>query len=443
LLKFDLKAGDAADIKVTQVKLTSASSSAANYTLTADGETVKGGVSSDSDDEVTFSGLNDGAGVVLSAGESKTLYVQADISSSVTNSSGDLAVSLAADDITAEEVESGDSVDASGSDVTGRTVSFANSGTFTISEDNDSPSQARILLSNSSDQELMVLKAEADYEDLKVSKIELDNVTGTSSIAALKLYQDGVEIATENSIPGSTVEFDNLSATVAEATDSVFTIKADIAGIGNGAEDTASTDDTVSFSLATTTYEGVDSKNEDTDAGGTASKDFKVYASKVTAALASNQPTSLSDGSNEALKFTLTPDSNDNKTAQLKSVNVVYNLSGSATTSKAILYSGGTVLASSTIESAAEESGTVTLDLSAEPTGVDDISSGETYTVKFEVGASDADDKLTASISVNGGAGNDDITWNDYDTGSGGTSVSWIDLGEDSSVTSIENTINY
>jgi hypothetical protein len=218
--------------------------------------------------------------------------------------------------------------------------------------------------------------------------------------------------------------------------DSVLTVKANIAGIGSGAEDTATSGDSVSFEVATTTYEGVNSKNEKDDYNPSVSSQTNyVYASKVTAALASNQPSSLTTGNRELMKFNLTPDTNDNKTAQFTELTVNLASTGGATSSKVYLYTGSTLLASSTVSLDAGGTASPTI------TGFTDNinSSGETYVVKGDVFTDGADDTITTDINVNGGYGNDDVTWYDF---SGGASASWIDLGEDSSVTSIENSIS-
>jgi hypothetical protein len=452
LVKFTVDAGDAEDIKVTEVNLEAADSSqdltasTSNYTL-VEGEDneLETGVSASSPstggaDTVSFSDINDGNGLVVSAGETVTLYVKADITSGA--NSGNLQLSLTG--ITAETDEDGDDVTVTGDSFDGRTVSIRDKGTLTLSEDNSSIDNNHIWLSSSSDNEALKIKAEAEYEDLKITELKLNNFgAGTSSIAAIHLYQDGELIDTVNNVSGSVATFDNLDLVIDDAEDSVLSVEVDVAGIGSDAEDTAASADEISFDVATTTYEGVSSLNEKDDYVPTVSSNtYTVYASKVTAVESENQPSVLADGTKEALKFTLTPDTNDGKTAQLHTVDVDYNISGSASTTEAYLYSGSNVLASTTIPSDNGQSGTVILDLSTESTGVDNISdSGETYTVKFDVTGSDADDKLTASVDVNGGADNDDIHWNDYDEGT--PDIQWIDLGEDSDVTSIENTINY
>ncbi len=536
LAKFNLEAGQATDVKVTEVKVTGAVDNSgddivtSNYTLvTTDGTTLESGVSVDSGGDVTFSSLNDGAGLTIADGESVNLYVQADINSSV-DTDDTMTVSLAADGITVEEADSGDSIDdgnVNGNDsaVAGRKIIFKDSGTLAVSEDNSSPSQDRILLSSSQDEELMTLKAEADYENLKITSLKLksnSNTTNNGSIAALRLYKDGELVGSDESIPEATdkditmAEFNNLDVVIDDSDDSLLTIEADIAGIGSGAEDTAASGDAVRLDVADITFEGVSSKNEinrddivttswdgvdDGDATitwngkiadtssigsgltitlddgstitavqaatgdpvittcdrngnsfelpqsgssetgtttcGIPSKTNKVYASKVTAALSSSQPTSLSTGERELMKFTLTPDTNDSKDAQFTALDVNLASTGSSTCSDLYLYSGSNQLGTVTGVGLAE-GGTQTVTVYDSSDSADDISAaGETYVIKGDVTTDGADDAVTTSINVNSGTG--DVTWKDF---SGGSSVSWIDLGEDSDVTTIENPIS-
>jgi hypothetical protein len=453
LVKFTVDAGDAEDIKVTEVNLEAADSSqdltasTSNYTL-VEGEDneLETGVSASSPstpstgaDTVSFSDINDGNGLVVSAGETVTLYVKADITSGA--NSGNLQLSLTG--ITAETDEDGDDVTVTGDSFDGRTVSIRDKGTLTLSEDNSSIDNNHIWLSSSSDNEALKIKAEAEYEDLKITELKLNNFgAGTSSIAAIHLYQDGELIDTVNNVSGSVATFDNLDLVIDDAEDSVLSVEVDVAGIGSDAEDTAASADEISFDVATTTYEGVSSLNEKDDYVPTVSSNtYTVYASKVTAVESENQPSVLADGTKEALKFTLTPDTNDGKTAQLASTTVNYSLSDSDGSGLQVdyvyLYSGGQELARAASSTAVN--GAVKLDLST----ADNISSdGETYTVKLDVEGASADDKITTSLNVNGGADSDDIGWYDYDY-TNKSSIDWIDLGENSDLTQIENTINY
>jgi hypothetical protein len=443
LMKFTVDAGSAENVKVTDVGLTANSGdltvNTSNFTLVDSSDNVlETGVSAADSTTVNFSDINDGNGLIVSADETKTLYVKADITSSA---SGD--IQLALDSITAETVEDGDTVNVSGASFNGRTVTVQTQGTLTLSEDNSSPDSGHIWLSNSTENEALAMKAEAEYEDLKITDLQLDSFSaGTSSIAAIHLYQDGELVDTIDNVAGSAVTFNNIDMVIDDAEDSILSIKVDAAGIGNDAEDTASSSDEISFGVGDVTYEGVSSLNEDTDSSvSITSNAYTVYASKVTATTASNQPSTLSSGVKEALKVTLTPDTNDNKTAQLASTTVNYSLSDSDGSGLQVdyvyLYSGGQELASAASSTAVN--GAVKLDLST----ADNISSdGETYTVKLDVEGASADDKITTSLNVNGGADSDDIGWYDYDY-TNKSSIDWIDLGENSDLTQIENTINY
>jgi hypothetical protein len=474
LLRFSAAAGSSESIKMTQVALQATSSAvvltdASNYTLKAeDGTVLQSGVSSVAVaspglDTVTFSSLKNG-GYIIPEGETKIFIVTADINSTVTGAQ--IAVEMQTNGVSAEESD-GDALsttavsgEETSSDVRGRTITLRDQGTITFTVDNSSPTDGHILLSSTEDASILKFKADASYEDIVLKDLRFSisgegTTQATSSIASLELWQDGEmikEVATKDDSYGWV--FTNLEAEdviVAKDTDSIFEIKMNVAGIGDGATDTASSGADITVTLLDDTAgvvaRGYSSNNDlgatEITATSVASQKNYVYGSKVTASKASSQPTSLSTGTKEVLKFTLTPSSNDSKNASFTDFDMTVGFSGGAatTTSVAYLYSGSTLVATSSIVSTSQYTGTAT---DFKKNGVafsDEISaSGETYTVKLDLYTDGSDDQVTTSFTINGGYGNDEITWNDGVANTG--NISWIDLPEGSDVTSIENTIN-
>ena len=244
---------------------------------------------------------------------------------------------------------------------------------------------------------------------------------------------------------------------VEKDTDSIFTVKVDSASVGTGPNDTATTGDVIKLELQNVTATtdtfvealGNSSQNSlvfgDITVTSVASQNQNLYASKVIATDSGSQASTLSSGQKEALKFTLTPTTNDNKVAQFTGLNITVDLTDntggdlgiqdSGSTYAIEVYSGSTRVGYYSSTTLDKVSGLKTLTITA-----NDISSaGETFVVKVYAVAVAADDSLTASVAINGTVGADDITWTDY---SGGSSVQWIDLGEGSSITSISNTIS-
>lgn len=467
MIEFTAKAGNSSDVKLTEVNatLSGLKSNAANYTLWVDGNStpLKSGVSASGDNgTVTFSGLANG-GLTIAKGETKSLYITSDISSSVT--AANLIVSIAATGVKAEDPSNGNTVDVTASDMTGRTVSLVDHGSVKFTVDSSSMTADHIVMSGASDVEAFKMKADASDENITVKTMKFQLPDNTSdSVAKVALYQtEGSntrlvqEKTTFTTIGGHDyVVFENLNTlsqplVVNKDTDSVLTLKLSTTNIGTGANDTADSGDQISFTLAdnTTDVEAVGySSNKDlvnaditagTSGGSIVSKKQYVYANRLVATKTADQPSNLlANGEKEILKFTLTPSGNNGKTAQLTSAKINVDLTGSAKiatgTDAITLWSGSTKVGTYTAASGLG-SGTYILTIAA-----DDIASGgETYTVKVNFAGVAADDVAAASIKVNRGATNDDITWNDNKDAS--STIAWIDLGEGVSTTTIDNSI--
>ncbi len=472
LLRFTAEAGSAESAKITAVALVASSTTAnltdaANYSLFVVGDTtaLQSGVSAANatSDTVTFSSLRDG-GYTIPKSETKTFYVTADINSTVVGSQ--ITVDLADDGVTAEDSDgddiaaanvTGDDAAHTSATIQGGDVTLHTKGSIAFTVDNSSPSTAHALLSGSTDNTILKFKADASYEDITLNdlRFSVSGTNATTSIASVSLYQDGVlKKAVDTKTDAYGWVFNNLEAltspvVVKAATDSIFELKLNTAGIGTGVHDTAASGADITLTLLPTTT-GVAatgfSSNNDLVAGdititSVATQANYVYGSKVTAVESTSQPTSLSTGVKEVLKFTLAPSTNNSKEALFSGLTVNFGFTGGAatTTSIAYLYSGSTLIGTSTIIGAPTSSSASTFLSNGVAISDTILGSGETYTIKMDLTTDGADDQVTASIGVNGGRGNDDITWTDF---SGGTSVAWIDLGESSDITNIENIIS-
>lgn len=456
LLEFTVKAGNSSAVKVKEIDTTlntGDKSDASNYTLWMDGSStaLKSGVnpSGDAGSAINFTSLTDG-GVTIAKGETKTFYVTADMGSTV---AGNLILNLTANGVKAEDPSNGNDITPTFLTFSGRTVTLADHGTVAISVDSSSLKADHIVASGSTGVEVLKMKADASDENVTMKTLSFE-VTAPTAISKVALYQGSTLIQEKSTYTGTNpyyITFDNLDTlatplVIDKDVDSVLSLKVNFANIGTGANDTAASGDQVAFTAVDATAVGY-SSNKDLAAGDisfvAAGKKSYVYATKLTATKDSDQPTVLADGDKEVLKFKLTPAGNNGKTPTLKGLKVNLSMSAGIALVNAAdaitLYQGSTKIGTYTPAGAGEASGTYTLTV-ATP---DEISaSGDNYVVRANLTGAGADDKVTASVKINNGAGNDDVTWDD-NKDADVISISWIDLGEDSSTTRIENTINY
>jgi hypothetical protein len=374
-----------------------------------------------------------------------------------------MSVEMTATGVTAEDSD-GDALAAASvigdnTSVDGRNITLRTKGTITFTTASDSPSKKQILLSSQADASVLKFKADASYEDITLKDLRF-KVTGTgdnatTSIATLELWQDGTLVDEVNSDGSFGFVFSGLESletpvTVLKDTDSIFEVKMNVAGIGDGAQDTASSGADITITLVDDTVgiaaRGASSNSDLGDgeitATSVASQQNTVYATTLNAVDPGGQATSLSSGEEEALRFKLTPSTNASKTAKLKAVTVNYSESGAVDVYGFKLYNGsGTEVASSTAGvSTPDGSGSVALTLTG--TGDDIAGAGETYIVKVFSNSADADDKVNVDIDINGNGGSgDDITWNDGADNTG--NITWIYLPEGSTTTEIRNQLAF
>lgn len=491
LIRLTLKAGSSEDVRVTQIAFEDSTTGggtannladAANYTLwlvdTNNVLTTKiqSGVSSASSGAtVTLSDLsyNGISGLKIPKGETFTVAVTGDINSATSTAGNIVQIKLSADGTTAEDADGNSLADGSisGDDtaIDGRVVTINMSGTIAFDMASDTPDKQALLISGSTGNTIAKFKANASYEDIVLKTLNFTNTassttnTSNGSVAALELWYDAdgsgsgapVQVARKTAFAAALdeIQFTDLDklatpVTVKKDIDGLFELRMDVAGIGSDASDTASSSETVTFKLTSVSDVAARGNSSNSDLAASAistsshitSQTQTIYAARVTAALSTDQSKTLSSGEETALKFTLTPTSNESFTNKLDSVNVNWSDSGAVVVYGFKLYNGaGTEVASSAGNMSSSSTGTVTLTLTTD----DDINgSGETYTVKVFTHSADADDKVSVDVDVNGNGGSgDDIIWKDG-SGSDGN-ITWIYLGQDSTTNELKNTLSY
>ncbi len=216
-------------------------------------------------------------------------------------------------------------------------------------------------------------------------------------------------------------------------------------------------------STALLSDESIAVENEDTDATSVAA--LHIFNNRVAINKSASQPTgTLVTGiQKELLKFDAEFTGDTSDAPFLHQVTVSIEGTGGSTVpidGVVSLYNGNNELVASIVNNGSTPivltvgtdaagigglSGSIVadagaLDLPADPIDIN----GETYTIRADFFTDGADDALTASITVNAdGFGQDGIVWIDGgSTGTDGLVVQWIDLGSDSSVTEIANTLS-
>lgn len=257
------------DIKITTIKLTASPSSGSFTVMQSDVQSVKlfdgqtqvgtvksiTGATGSSAGTVTFDNLN----FVIPKGQSKTLVVKADISSSATvNNKPAFRIANVADttgvDIVAVDTEgneptySGDNVN---DDVT-TNITILSSGAMNIAiAPDDSESKAGILVAGTNGVVLSKFNFTATNESLTVKKLRVyldtDDATNANAGAGLTdevlrvyLYDGGSVVgSTSGYTPSGTdgvVTIEDLAWTVNKDQTKTLTVKADLATIANGAD---------------------------------------------------------------------------------------------------------------------------------------------------------------------------------------------------------------
>lgn len=298
LIKLQITAGAAGDVKITQMVFEDATGNTADGTYDASNfslyevagttETLlQSGMSASAatdDFTVTFNSLKNGTGLVIPANTTKYVVAKADFTSGIT-ALEILKIAASADGITAEKSTDGTSVGdsaISGNDVVinGRSVTAAATGKLTISKDTSKTTAATSqVLAGSKGVESLHLKFNADNENvaLKYLKLVLVNTGASDSIDKIYLY-DGTAKVLEGTYneDSAYVEFGDASSTFYtfdKSIDKTLTVVTDLRGIG-GSAGTADSGDEVKWRLDAETASDT---NDSVVADGVASNSPLVY----------------------------------------------------------------------------------------------------------------------------------------------------------------------
>lgn len=458
----------------------------------------------------TFGKLNeDGkSGIALKAGEEVKIIVKGDVASTLTNqdAADGLTASLALDtsgsNAVVENVDGTAATITSATPITATARVLAQSGTLKVSLKASETPDPAILLGAAANVPVASFEFDAndekaDIEDLTVGFTEVntgvilaagDVANDTDAIASVALYYaDGTPVLKNNGsnattfaiidtlvpnykkalVSGLDLQIDTDTNKVVEAYVTLNDVNSssgiarsgmafsaalslneasndfDIKGYSSGASyltvgALASVVDQIRTDDGTTTAEKT-----------TAGNNMYVMNNKVVATKAATQPTQLANGTQEALKFTLTPSGDG--TTYLGDVTVTVDKTGASTVGAVELYSGSTKIGSGT------GTGSVAIAIDAPGATNDNVTiggvnynaistAGETFTIKVTTSGGATDDVVTIKLNVNTrevtGAADDSIVWRDYGTtGTDGIEIDWIDLGSDTVTSTIENAI--
>lgn len=307
LIKLQLVGGTAGDVKITQMVFedvsgtntadgTNDTSNFSIYEIMSDGkETLlqsgKSASSATDDFEVTFNSLNNGAGVVVKANETKTVVVKADLTSGIT--SGEiLAIAAKADGIVAEKVADGNTLADSaiiGNDtaINGRSVTAQASGQLTISldENNTTNAPSTQVLAGTSGINTMYIKFNADFENVYLKKLVLDHVNSgaADSVAAVHLYDGTTKVLTatyaESTAEATFGNGQDIFYTFDKDVDKVLKVVTDLRAIGAGSK-TADSGDKIQWRIDAET--AADTNDSVTATGVASSSDLTYTTTRST-----------------------------------------------------------------------------------------------------------------------------------------------------------------
>ncbi|TSC94914.1 MAG: hypothetical protein Athens101410_695 [Parcubacteria group bacterium Athens1014_10] len=253
------------DVKISQIKMdirttTGYPAHLSNIQL-YDGDTalsttnnVDDGISSSTANAAATTTFSLTTQLVITKGTTKTLTFKANVGSATTNNS-----------IFSVGLQSGNTVtakDSGGNDITstysysnGQSMTVVTSGTITISKAGDTPSSA-LSVAGQSGFTAATLMAQAKYEDIEIEKIwvgvgQVNSKGGGDQLNKVYLYDwnnnkvgEGSATCTDSNSAGRVlVSISTGSLVVPANTTKKLTLKADMAGIGDGAGDTAAAGD--------------------------------------------------------------------------------------------------------------------------------------------------------------------------------------------------------
>lgn len=215
LNRFEVRAGESDDVRVTRFVFDAASGSlnnAQNYTLWADSDNdgkvdtiVESGVAPASS-RIAFAKMKNG-GYVVKKEETKVFEVHADIVSNLTNADLQVDFATSADYVEAQEEDTGASLTGIKTDAvacaatscsilvttaTAKNYVLVDQGNLYVTNDT-TPIRNRQLLGGALGDPVIRVQFRAEYEDIDVTDIQLNSSGSTtaSSVDRLELYKDG------------------------------------------------------------------------------------------------------------------------------------------------------------------------------------------------------------------------------------------------------------
>ncbi len=247
----------------------------------------------------------------------KTLALKCNVASGATGSLkwGITTAQVAALAVTG--VSSGATITASGTTNNGQLMTLTSTGSVVASTDSSSPSYA-IAAGSQTGVTLGVMKLRATNEDVSLTRIGL-KLTNTASSSAsdltqVYLYKGATLIGTASFVGGNVNATSTLSAplTLARDTDTVITVKADIAALGTSQPGVVGHLIAVDVDTAGTNTQGTGGQSGSTinATGSTAVSGVRIFKSFPTVAKGTLPSNNLSNGEQKLLRFMVTANAN-------------------------------------------------------------------------------------------------------------------------------------
>lgn len=252
-------------------------------------------------------------------GTSKTLYLRGDITAGTANEIHYFGMD--ANGVSAVGADTGSTITEVVNPSTGQAMTIQTTGRFTATKDASSPANT-LVAAGTTGASLAVLSVSAEWEDVKITTIQLNcdtinNGGVATSTTALYLYEEGNSTAIATTYATSTVVVFNIP----EGTDLIIssgangkqlTVKADISAINDASTAASGKGFNLDLDAATDIYgQGVVSSSEATVRGAaiTDFASFYLYKSKPTVSIESIASSSLVSGTGvELFRFKVSAD---------------------------------------------------------------------------------------------------------------------------------------
>ena len=258
--------------------------------------------------------------VAITAGMTKSLKVNCDISNSAFRNSDVEKISFHVTGVTAQDPD-GSSVTVTGtpvngSDTTAVTINDTGTMSYALAPD-DTESEAGLVIAGQSGVVLGKIRLTAANEELKQTKMRISLVTTANytNLVAMSLYDGSTLVAGPVPVDSSgNADFSGMSFVVPKDGSKTLTVKADLNTISGGAltgKNLKITTDLTSPTAGTFEYRGTSSSTVKTtiSTADVTGKDKILRKTKPTVSLASLPTSTLSNGTQVMSRFTVTADS--------------------------------------------------------------------------------------------------------------------------------------